>query len=83
MTYPKKSDPPIEARAVRMVRQHLAEHGSVTKTSEMVGKQLDISSNTLRRRVVQADIDDGQPRWGPDDDVGGARGAQGGEQAVA
>ena len=57
---PKKFDPEIKARAVRMVRRHLAEYGSVTKTSEMVGKQLDISSNTLRRWVVQADIDDGQ-----------------------
>ena len=57
---PKKFDPEIKARAVRMVRQHLAEYGSVTKTSEMVGKQLDISCNTLRRWVVQADIDDGQ-----------------------
>ena len=36
-----------------MVRQHLAEYGSVTKTSEMVGKQLDISCNTLRRWVVR------------------------------
>ena len=57
---PKKFDPEIKARAVRMVGQHLAEYGSVTKTSEMVGKQLDISCNTLRRWVVQADIDDGQ-----------------------
>ena len=57
---PKKFDPEIKARAVRMVRQHLAEYGSVTKTSEMVGKQHDISCNTLRRWVVQADIDDGQ-----------------------
>ena len=57
---PKKFDPEIKARAVRMVRQHLAEYGSVTKASEMVGKQLDISPNTLRRWVVQADVDDGQ-----------------------
>jgi transposase len=57
---PKKFDPEIKARAVRMVRRHLAEYGSVTKTSAMVGQQLDISANTLRRWVVQADIDDGQ-----------------------
>ncbi len=57
---PKKFDPEIKARAVRMVRQHLAEYGSVTKTSAMVGQQLDIGPNTLRRWVVQADIDDGQ-----------------------
>ena len=45
---------------MRLVRQHLAEYGSVTKTSAMVGQQLGISENTLRRWVVQADIDDGQ-----------------------
>ena len=64
---PKKFDPEIKARAVRMVRQHLSEYGSVTKTSEMVGKQLDISANTLRRWVVQADIDDGQRDGVPTD----------------
>lgn len=57
---PKKFDLEIRARAVRMVRQHLAEYGSVTKTSAMVGQQLDISANTLRRWVLQADIDGGQ-----------------------
>ena len=57
---PKKFDPEIRARAVRMVRQHLAEYGSVTKTSAMLGQQLDISANTLRRWVVQGDIDGGQ-----------------------
>jgi len=57
---PKKFDPEVKARAVRMVRDHLAEYGSVTKTSAMVGGQLGISENTLRRWVVQADVDDGQ-----------------------
>ncbi len=57
---PKKFDPEIKVRAVRMVRDHLAEYGSVTKTSAMVGQQLGISPNTLRRWVVQADIDNGQ-----------------------
>ena len=55
---PKESDPEIKARAVRMVCQHLAEYGSVTETSEMVDKQLDISCNTLRRWVVV--VDDGR-----------------------
>ena len=57
---PKKSDPGVKARAVRMVRRQLAEYGSVTRTSALVGQQLDISANTLRRWVVQADIDGGQ-----------------------
>ena len=45
---------------VRLVRRHLAEYGSVTKTSAMVGQQLDISANTLRRWVVPGGIDGGQ-----------------------
>ena len=43
-----------------MVGQHLAAYGSVTKTSEMVGQQVDVRCTTLRRWVVQADVDDGQ-----------------------
>ena len=43
-----------------MVRDHLAEYGSLPKTSAMVRRQLGISPNTLRRWVVQADIDSGQ-----------------------
>ena len=43
-----------------MVRRQLAEYGSVIRTSALVGQQLDISANTLRRWVVQADIDGGQ-----------------------
>ncbi len=56
---PKKYDPDVKARAVRMVRDHLTTYGSVTKTADAVGPQLGISGNTLRRWVVQADIDDG------------------------
>ena len=56
---PKKFDPEVKARADRMVRRHLAEYGSVTRTSALAGPQLDISVNTLRRWVVQADIDGG------------------------
>jgi transposase len=57
---PKKFDPQIKVRAVRMVRDHPAEYGSVSKTSAMVGQQLGISPNTLRRWVVQPDIESGQ-----------------------
>ncbi len=56
---PKKFDPEIKARAVRMVRDHLKTYGSVTKAADAVGPQLGISGNTLRRWVVQADVDDG------------------------
>ncbi|MDP9427363.1 MAG: transposase, partial [Actinomycetota bacterium] len=57
---PKKFDPEVKARAVRMVRDHLSTYGSVTATAEVVGSQLGISENTLRRWVIQADVDDGR-----------------------
>ncbi len=37
-----------------MGRDHLTEYGSVSKTSAVVGQQLGISPNTLRRRRVPA-----------------------------
>ena len=36
-----------------MVGQHLAAYGPVTKTSEMVGRQLDVRCKTLRRWVCR------------------------------
>ncbi len=57
---PKKFDPEVKARAVRMVRDHLSTYGSVTATAAVVGSQLGISENTLRRWVIQADVDDGR-----------------------
>jgi transposase len=56
---PKKYDQEIKARAVRMVRDYLPTYGSVTRAADAVGPQLGISGNTLRRWVVQADVDDG------------------------
>ena len=56
---PKKYDPEIKARAVRMVREHLADYGSVTAASVAVGSQLGIARESLRRWVAQADVDDG------------------------
>lgn len=56
---PKKYDPEVKARAVRMVREHLVDYGSVTAASVAVGAQLGIAWESLRRWVAQADIDDG------------------------
>ncbi len=49
---PKKYDPEVKARAVRMVRDHLPTYGSVTATAAVVGPQLGISEKTLRRWAV-------------------------------
>jgi transposase-like protein len=56
---PKKYDPEFKARAVRLVRDHMDDYGSVTAASVAVGTQLGVARETLRRWVAQADVDDG------------------------
>jgi transposase len=56
---PKTYDPEFKARAVRLVRDHLSDYGSVTAASVAVGAQLGVSRETLRRWVVQAQVDGG------------------------
>lgn len=56
---PKKIDPELRARAVRLVADHLGECSSVTAASASVAKQLGVGGETVRRWVVQAQIDSG------------------------
>jgi transposase-like protein len=56
---PKKVDPGVKARAVRLVRDHQGEYSSVTAAASAVAKQLGLGRETVRRWVVQAEIDDG------------------------
>jgi len=46
-------------RAVRLVRDHLDDYGSVTAASVAVGAQLGVARESLRRWVSQADVDAG------------------------
>ena len=56
---PKKIDPKVQARAVRMVREHQQDYPSVTAACQAVAKQLGLGRETVRRWVVQTDIDNG------------------------
>lgn len=56
---PKKVDPGVKARAVRLVRDHQQQYPSVTAAATAVAKQLGLGRETVRRWVVQADVDDG------------------------
>jgi transposase len=56
---PKQYPKEFKERAVRMVREHQGEYGSVTRTSDVVGKRLGVSRETLRRWVTQREVDDG------------------------
>ncbi len=57
---PKKIDPEVQARAVRLVADHLSEYSSLTAASVVVAKQVGVGRETVRRWVVQVQIDGGQ-----------------------
>lgn len=56
---PKKIDPALRERAVRLVLEHRAEYSSTAKAIAAVARQEGIGAESLRRWVVQADIDAG------------------------
>ena len=56
---PKKINPELRARAVRMVHEHQQDYPSVTAASLAVARQLGLGRETVRRWVVQAEIDSG------------------------
>ena len=50
---PKKFDPEVKDRAVRMVLDRVQEAGSITKAVAFVAPKVDVGRETLRRRVSQ------------------------------
>lgn len=56
---PKKIDPALRERAVRLVLEHRAEYPSTAKAIAAVARQEGVGTESLRRWVVQADIDAG------------------------
>ena len=56
---PKKIDPALRERAVRLVLEHRAEYPSAAKAIAAVARQEGVGAESLRRWVVQADIDAG------------------------
>ena len=56
---PKKISPEVKARAVRMVQEHQQDYPSVTAAAAAVAKQLGLGRETVRRWVVDAEIDAG------------------------
>lgn len=57
---PKKIDPALKARAVRLVNDHLPEYSSMTAACEAVAKQVGVGAESVRRWVVQTQVDSGQ-----------------------
>jgi len=56
---PKKINPELKARAVRLVREHQQDYPSQTAAAQAAAKQLGLGRETVRRWVVQAEVDDG------------------------
>jgi len=56
---PKKITPEQKARALRMVAEHQQDYSSVTAVCQAVAKQLGLGRETVRRWVVQAEVDGG------------------------
>lgn len=56
---PKKIDPEVRARAVRMVQDHAQEYPSQTAAAAAVARQLGIGRESVRRWVIQARVDAG------------------------
>jgi transposase-like protein len=56
---PKKIDPAVRERAVRLVQEHRAEYPSTFSACQAVARQVGVGKETVRRWVVQAEIDTG------------------------
>ena len=56
---PNKIDPALRECAVRLLREHRSECPSLTAASAAVASQVGVGHESVPRRVLQADIDDG------------------------
>lgn len=56
---PKKIDPAVRERAVRLVQEHRSEYPSTFAAVQAVARQVGVGAESVRRWVVQAEIDSG------------------------
>ena len=56
---PKKIDPQLRARCVRLVRDHAQEYPTLTAATAAVARQEGVSRESVRRWLAQAEVDDG------------------------
>ena len=57
---PKRIDAKVKERCVRLVLDHLAEYPSLTAAAEAVARREGVGKESVRRWVVQAQVDGGQ-----------------------
>jgi transposase-like protein len=53
---PKKIDPELKARAVRLVMEHRGEYPTATAAVLAVARQVGVGKESLRRWVAQAEV---------------------------
>lgn len=56
---PRKVDPVLRGRAVRLVREHRSEYPTITAAVTAVARREGVGHESLRRWVAQADVDAG------------------------
>lgn len=56
---PSKIDPAVKARALRMIAEHRGDYPSDTALAVAVAGKIGVGRETVRRWLVQADIDAG------------------------
>jgi len=61
-TVPKKIDAKVKERCVRQVLEHVAEYPSLTAAAEAVARREGVGKESVRRWVLQVQIDGGQRR---------------------
>ena len=59
LNVPKRIDGEVKARAVRLVLEHAGEYPTTTAATVAVVKQLGVARESVRRWVVQAQVDAG------------------------
>jgi transposase len=56
---PSKINPAVKERAMRMVADHRSDYPSETALAEAVASKVGVGRETVRRWIIQADIDAG------------------------
>lgn len=66
---PKKIDPKVKERCVRLVQEHQGEYSSLTAAAQAVVRREGLGKETVRRWVIQAQIDSGGRQGATSDEL--------------